>query len=102
MAHGYDLRYGMDQQKRAVDSGLWPIFRFNPEKLREGGNPLTLDYKGPQIDVKDFMYQETRFKMVEKMDKGSADEFLETARYTANSLYQRYTNLQKQYETKGE
>ncbi|MEA3288895.1 MAG: thiamine pyrophosphate-dependent enzyme, partial [Campylobacterota bacterium] len=102
VAHGYDLRYGMQQQKAAVESGLWPIFRFNPELLNKGENPLILDYKKPKIDVKDFMYKETRFKMVEKMDKKSADKFLETARYTADNLYKRYTNLQKQYETKGE
>ena len=63
VAHGYDLKYGFDQQKRAVDSGLWPIFRFNPEKIPAGENPMTLDYKGPKISVKDFMYRETRFKM---------------------------------------
>ncbi|MEA3354133.1 MAG: pyruvate:ferredoxin (flavodoxin) oxidoreductase [Campylobacterota bacterium] len=102
VAHGYDLRYGMEQQKAAVESGLWPIFRFNPELLNKGENPLILDYKKPKIDVKDFMYKETRFKMVEKMDKKSANKFLETARYTADNLYKRYTNLQKQYETKGE
>ncbi len=102
VAHGYDLKYGMDQQKRAVESGLWPIFRFNPELLNQGQNPMILDYKKPKIDVKDFMYRETRFKMVEKMDKASADKFLETARNTANGLYARYDNLQKFYETKGE
>ncbi len=102
VAHGYDLKYGMDQQKRAVESGLWPIFRFNPELLNQGQNPMILDYKKPKIDVKDFMYRETRFKMVEKMDKSSADKFLETARNTANGLYARYDNLQKFYEEKGE
>jgi pyruvate-ferredoxin/flavodoxin oxidoreductase len=99
VAHGYDLKYGMDQQKKAVDSGLWPIFRFDPRLREEGKNPLIIDFKGPKIDVKDFMYNETRFKMVEKMDKNEAAKFLETARYTATSLYKRYTNLQKQYDT---
>ncbi len=102
VAHGYDLKYGMDQQKRAVDSGLWPIFRFNPELLKQGQNPMILDYKKPKIDVKDFMYRETRFKMVEKMDKSSADKFLETAKHTAEGLYARYDNLHKFYEAKGE
>jgi pyruvate-ferredoxin/flavodoxin oxidoreductase len=103
VAHGYNLRFGMDQQKAAVDSGLWPIFRFNPELKAKGENPLILDYKGPKIPVKEFMYRETRFKMVEKMDKKSAEEFLQTANYTANNLYHRYTSLHKQYEpTQGE
>lgn len=98
VAHGYDLRYGFDQQKRAVDSGLWPIFRFNPDKIKEGENPMILDYKGPKIDVKDFMYRETRFKMAEKMNAASAGSFLSTAAHTAQSLYARYQNLHEYYE----
>lgn len=100
VAHGYDLRYGVDQQKRAVDSGLWPIFRFNPDKIKEGENPMTLDYKGPKIEVKDFMYRETRFKMAEKMNAVSAESFLTTAAHTAQSLYARYQNLHHYYEPK--
>ncbi|MDD2266682.1 pyruvate:ferredoxin (flavodoxin) oxidoreductase [Sulfuricurvum sp.] len=98
VAHGYDLKYGFDQQKRAVDSGLWPIFRFNPDKIKEGENPMTLDYKGPKIDVKDFMYRETRFKMAEKMNKDAADSYLATAAQTAQSLYHRYQNLHQYYQ----
>ena len=98
VAHGYDLKYGFDQQKRAVDSGLWPIFRFNPEKIKEGENPMTLDYKGPKIGVKDFMYRETRFKMVEKMNAVAAGSYLKTAAHTAESLYKRYQNLHEHYK----
>ena len=97
VAHGYDLKYGMDHQKLAVDAGLWPLFRFNPELARKGKNPMHLDYKGPKIDVKNFMYQETRFKMVEKVNAGAAKEFLETARSHATSMYERYKNLEKYY-----
>ncbi len=102
VAHGYDLRYGMDQQKAAVASGLWPIFRFNPDLVAQGENPLILDYKAPSIDVKDFMYKETRFKMVEKLNKEAADKFLKTASYTATNLYKRYTNLQQQFKKEWE
>lgn len=98
VAHGYDLKYGFDQQKRAVDSGLWPIFRFDPDKMKEGENPMTLDYKGPKIDVKDFMYRETRFKMAEKMNAVAARSYLETAAHTAQSLYKRYQNLYERYQ----
>ncbi|WP_298692237.1 pyruvate:ferredoxin (flavodoxin) oxidoreductase [uncultured Sulfuricurvum sp.] len=98
VAHGYDLKYGFDQQKRAVDSGLWPIFRFNPDKIAQGENPLHLDYKGPKIDVKDFMYRETRFKMVEKMNALSAADFLATAAESAQALYKRYSDLHQHFE----
>ena len=102
VAHGYDLRYGMEQQQKAVKSGLWPIFRFNPMLAIEGKNPMILDYKEPSIDVKEFMYGETRFNMVEKMDKEAAKEYLTTARYTAKNLYKRYTTLQSQFDKAGE
>jgi len=100
IAHGYDLRYGMQQQKNAVNSGVWPIFRFNPGLIDSGTNPMHLDYKGPKIDVKDYMYNETRFKMVEKMNKNSAKEFLQTARHTAQTQYRRYKTLEEEYGSK--
>ncbi len=93
VAHGYDLKYGMAHQKLAVDSGLWPTFRYDPSLVKEGGNPMQLDYKGPKIDVKNFMYQETRFKMVEKLNENNAKEYLQTAREHAQDMYKRYLNL---------
>jgi len=93
VAHGYDLRYGMDHQKLAVDSGLWATFRYNPDLEKEGKNPMQLDYKGPKIDVKNFMYQETRFKMVEKLNADHARSYLETARTHAKEMYKRYQNI---------
>lgn len=100
IAHGYDLRYGMQQQKNAVNSGVWPIFRFNPELIGTDTNPMHLDYKGPKIDVKDYMYNETRFKMVEKMNQNAAKEFLQTARHTAQTQYKRYKTLEEEYGSK--
>ena len=97
VAHGYDLKYGMNHQKLAVDAGLWPLFRYNPDLASEGKNPMILDYKGPKIDVKNFMYQETRFKMLEKMNAGAAKAYLETARTHAKSMYSRYKNLEAYY-----
>jgi len=93
IAHGYDLKYGMAQQKKAVDAGLWATFRYNPLLKAEGKNPMTLDYKGPKIDVKDYMYNEARFKMVEKMNSKDAEEFLDTASHYAKETYKRYKNL---------
>ncbi|WP_345977608.1 pyruvate:ferredoxin (flavodoxin) oxidoreductase [Sulfurimonas sp. HSL3-7] len=103
VAHGYDLRYGMEHQKLAVDSGLWATFRYNPDLEKEGKNPMQLDYKGPKIDVKNYMYQESRFKMVEKMNAGNAKAYLETARSHAEEMYKRYQNLaQMSYKDEGE
>ena len=93
IAHGYDLKHGMSQQKKAVDAGLWATFRYNPELKEQGKNPMHLDYKGPKIPVKDYMYNEARFKMVEKMNSKEAGEFLETASTYAQDTYKRYENL---------
>jgi len=93
IAHGYDLKYGMEQQKKAVECGLWPTFRYNPELELLGKNPMKLDYKGPKIPVKEYMYNESRFKMVESMNAKEAQKFLETAEFHAKEMYKRYKNL---------
>ena len=98
IAHGYDLRYGMKQQKKAVECGLWPLMRYNPELAKEGKNPMKLDYKEPKLDVKEYMYNESRFKMVEKMNPNDAKVFLETASYHAKEIFKRYKNLEKLQE----
>ncbi|MCD6190787.1 MAG: pyruvate:ferredoxin (flavodoxin) oxidoreductase, partial [Sulfurimonas sp.] len=95
ISHGYDLKYGMSQQKKAVDCGLWATFRYNPDLEKLGQNPMKLDYKGPKIDVKDYMYNEARFKMVEKVNAAQAQEFLDTASHHAKEIYKRYENLTK-------
>ena len=95
ISHGYDLKYGMNQQKYAVESGLWATFRYNPELKELGKNPMQLDYKGPKIPVKDYMYNEARFKMVEKINSEQAREFLDTASDYAKEMYKRYENLTK-------
>jgi pyruvate-ferredoxin/flavodoxin oxidoreductase len=95
VAHGYDLRYGMQQQKLAVESGLWPLMRYNPDKVDTEENPFSLDYKAPKVPVKDYMYNETRFKMVLKMNRERADEFLSDAGKKAKRNWIRYSDLQQ-------
>ncbi len=68
IAHGYDLAHGLDQQTRAVDSGVWPLYRFDPRRIEAGEPPLMLDSKPPKIAVDAYMREETRFRMVERVD----------------------------------
>jgi pyruvate-ferredoxin/flavodoxin oxidoreductase len=68
IAHGYDLAYGLDQQKLAVDSGIWPLYRYDPRRVSAGEPPLILDSEGGKARVGDYMRNETRFRMVEKID----------------------------------
>jgi len=68
IAHGYDLAHGLDQQKLAVESGVWPLYRFDPRRIAAGEPPLKLDSAAPKIPVKQYMRNETRFRMTEKLD----------------------------------
>jgi pyruvate-ferredoxin/flavodoxin oxidoreductase len=79
IAHGYDLRHGMDQQKAAVLSGHWPLFRYNPELAREGRPTLELDSKAPSVPLKKYAYNETRYTMLAHSDPETARRLLEKA-----------------------
>ncbi len=68
IAHGYDLRFGADQQKLAVSSGVWPLYRYDPRRVERGEPPLVLDAPPGRVSVGDYMRNETRFRMVEKID----------------------------------
>jgi pyruvate-ferredoxin/flavodoxin oxidoreductase len=68
IAHGYDMAHGADQQKLAVDAGVWPLYRFDPRRLDAGEPPLQLDSGPPKIPVARYMQNEARFRMVEKLD----------------------------------
>lgn len=68
IAHGYDLRHGADQQKLAVESGIWPLYRFDPRKLNRGEPPLTLDSHPGRRSVAEYMRNEGRFRVVEQID----------------------------------
>jgi pyruvate-ferredoxin/flavodoxin oxidoreductase len=64
IAHGYDLVHGLEQQKLAVQSGYWPLMRYNPELREEGKNPFLLDSKAPSIRLKEYAYREARYTML--------------------------------------
>ena len=68
IAHGYDLRHGADQQRLAVESGAWPLYRYDPRRINRGEPPLHLDCKPPRRPLTDYMRNEMRFRMVEKID----------------------------------
>jgi pyruvate-ferredoxin/flavodoxin oxidoreductase len=68
IAHGYDLSLGCDQQKLAVDSGIWPLYRYDPRRTEQGEPPLQLDGKPGKARPAEYMRNETRFRMVERLD----------------------------------
>lgn len=79
IAHGVDMSHNHRQQNLAVDSGHWPLFRFDPRKAEQGVNPLKLDSKPASIDYADFVKSETRFNMLWNTSPDRADALLSQA-----------------------
>jgi pyruvate-ferredoxin/flavodoxin oxidoreductase len=63
---GYDMLNGNEQQKRAVESGHWPLYRYNPDLAAQGKNPLQLDSKDPTLPLAEYVYNENRYKMLQR------------------------------------
>jgi len=79
IAHGYDLVHGLEQQKLAVQSGYWPLMRYNPALREEGNNPFQLDSKAPSIRLKDYAYREARYTMLARSNPELAAKLLTEA-----------------------
>jgi pyruvate-ferredoxin/flavodoxin oxidoreductase len=79
IAHGYDLSFGVEQQKAAVNSGYWPLFRYNPDLVAQGKNPFQLDSRSPSVPLKDYIYNETRYTMLVKSNPDEAKRLLALA-----------------------
>ncbi len=90
IAHGFDLSHGMDQQKAAVLSGYWPLFRFHPDRILEGKNPLQLDSKPPSLNLEKYIYNETRYAMLTQSDPQSAKQLLGMARQDVEDRWRQY------------
>jgi pyruvate-ferredoxin/flavodoxin oxidoreductase len=79
IAHGYDLVHGLEQQKLAVQSGYWPLMRYNPALRNEGKNPFRLDSKAPSIRLKEYAYREARYTMLARSNPSLAQDLLKEA-----------------------
>ena len=93
IAHGYDMAQGAAQQKRAVDSGVWPLYRFDPARLYRGEPPLHLDYGPPKGKVADYMGNESRFRMIERADPARYKKFVSDSEEAARRRYLVYQQL---------
>ncbi len=98
IAHGYNLKYGLRQQKLAVDSAYWPLFRYDPRRLEKGESPFILDSRDPKISFEEYAYNETRYKMLTKIDPMTARELLQQAQEVVNSRWHLYKQLAKAFE----
>jgi pyruvate-ferredoxin/flavodoxin oxidoreductase len=95
IAHGYDLVHGLDQQKLAVQSGHWPLFRHNPALATQGKNPFVLESKAPSIPLEKYIYNETRYAMLKHSNPDVAQELLKEAQQDVNERWNTYENLAK-------
>jgi pyruvate-ferredoxin/flavodoxin oxidoreductase len=88
--HGYDLIHGLDQQKAAVQSGYWPLFRFNPDLVKQGKNPLQLDSRAPSLPLDKYIYNETRYSMLRQSQPEHAKALYDQAVEAVNSRWKLY------------
>jgi pyruvate-ferredoxin/flavodoxin oxidoreductase len=96
VAHGYDLRFGVEQQKLAVNSGVWPLYRFDPRRVAQGNPPLIIDAAPGKATVAEYMRNETRFRMVERQSPERFRRLATMAReHSARrvALYQQLANI---------
>ena len=91
--HGIDMEKGTDLQKDAVDSGFWPLFRYDPRLALEGKNPLQLDSKAPTKNVEEFMYKQVRFKALRQADPERAEMLLQSLRKDVASRWKFYEQM---------
>ncbi|MGE4481387.1 MAG: pyruvate:ferredoxin (flavodoxin) oxidoreductase [Acidocella sp.] len=93
IAHGIDMRTGMKQQARAVASGYWPLFRFDPTMRKSGLNPFRLDSTRARIPFKDYAYSELRYKTLTRTHPEAAGHMLHQAEAAANERYRTYEDM---------
>jgi pyruvate-ferredoxin/flavodoxin oxidoreductase len=92
IAHGYEMAVGMEHQKAAVQSGYWPLLRYNPLLLHEGKNPLQLDSRAPSVPLEKYMYGENRFNMLAKSNPETAKNLLALAQEDVWNRWRLYEN----------
>ncbi len=79
IAHGYDMKFGLDQQTKAVQSGYWPLYRYDPEKVLVSKNPLTIDSKAPNLSFSEYALAEMRYQLLTKTNPAASRELLKAA-----------------------
>jgi len=105
IAHGINMGLAMHNQKAAVDSGYWQLYRYNPELVKENKNPFKLESKGLKIPFKDFAYMETRYKMLTKSHPERAKQLMIEAQNDVNekwNMYQQMNSFKPLTEEKSE
>src|SRR5512133_1979445 len=93
IAHGYDMSEAIGQQERAVESGYWPLFRYDPRRVAAGESPLKMDSPAPKIDLARFVENETRFRQVEQANPEGYKKMMAQAQKDVREKYALYEQL---------
>ncbi len=91
--HGHDIRMGLAMQETAVQSGFWPLYRYNPANRAQGKNPLSLNSKAPTEDIETFMYKQNRFKILRNADPERAQALLDLLRTDVSTRWKMYEQM---------
>ncbi|MEI7467878.1 MAG: pyruvate:ferredoxin (flavodoxin) oxidoreductase [Chloroflexota bacterium] len=101
IAHGIDMSKGLTQQKLAVESAYWPLFRYNPLLRAQGKNPFQLDSAAPKIAFKDYAYNETRYRVLSQTNPQAAADFMKQAQAQVSAHWAKYEQLAKAENSAG-
>lgn len=93
IAHGIQMEKGMDQQKKAVESGYWPLIRYNPVLRKEGKNPFILDSPAPSLAFKDYAYNELRYKVLTRTNPEEAERLIKLAQELVDLRWKNYVEM---------
>ena len=102
IAHGINMKLGLQQQDLAVKSGVWPLYRYNPELAAVGENPLSVDSKEPSVPVEEYAYNETRYRMLLQSNEERAEMLMKKAKNDAAGRWNLYQQMADMHYTKPE
>nr|HRC77582.1 thiamine pyrophosphate-dependent enzyme [Kouleothrix sp.] len=93
IAHGIDMRKGLEQQKLGVQSGHWLLYRFDPRLAEAGKHPLVIDSKAPSVPLEQYVYNETRYRMLLQSDEHRSEELIRQAKQGVKERWEHYQEL---------
>jgi len=93
IAHGINMVTGYNEQKLAVDCGHWPLYRYNPALVEQGKNPLIVDSKDPTIQLSDYIYNENRYKMLQRSNPEASKQFLDHSQKSVTAKFKMLKQL---------
>jgi len=95
IAHGIDMAHGLEAEEKAVKSGHWLLYRYNPDLIAQGKNPLQLDSKEPKLSFEEYAYAETRYRSLKSKDPERAQMLIKLGQQDCNRRWHLYSQMAK-------